>query len=574
MTGAFAFTSATWPPLAAAFFLAALSIYSWRRPRVPGALPLAIGSLFATLWLLGIFMELAATDAEAKIAWRRFQTVWQLAGVSATTCFVLEYTRPGRSANRRIFALLAIPPALVLALITLEHTPLLWRELTVQPGGAVVGELAVIGKLALAYGLGLVIVNSLAFLGLFVRSPQHRWPVAIMLFGEIASRALWLPGTGKASRIDADVIAILVVWSAYAVALFGFRILDPLGAARLSVIRQMREGMIVFDNAWRVVSVNPAAEQILGARGGKLRGRSWEQLLSSAGAPPDEATMTGALPELTLGAGEKERSYAMDLSPLVDQRGLRAGSLLLLLDTTEQRRAQAQAEAQQRTLAVLAERERLARELHDSAGQVLAFVNTQGQATRRLLARGEVALADEYLARLVEVAQEADTDLRESILGLRVALAGQGLTQALSAYLSQYQKRYGIRAELVGEPFDAEALEPFVEVQLLRIVQEALANARKHSGARSIRVSLRRDAASVIVMVEDDGCGFDADELRERGERVGLRVMRERAHDVGGEITLRSMPGRGTTVAVTAPVRAGQPVNATSRGAEHARASG
>jgi signal transduction histidine kinase len=518
-------------------------------------------------------METAATDPASKLAWHKFQTVWQLAGVSATTCFVLEYTRPGRALNRRIAALLAIPPAFVLAIIVFGQDALLWRQLTVVDG-VVVAENARPAQFLIGYGLGLVIVNTVAFLGLFVRSPQHRWPIALMVFGEIASRILWLAGLPRGSRVDAELLAIVLVWSTYAIAVFGFRILDPLGAARLTVIRQMREGMVVFDNNWRAVSLNPAAEQILGARPGQWRDRSWEQLLPAAGPPPDANAADSPAPsEITLGAGDDLRSYAIDLSPLMDQRGLRAGSLLLLLDTTEQRRAQAQAQAQQRTLAVLTERERLARELHDSAGQVLAFVNTQGQAVRRVLARGEVELADEYLARLIEVVREADTDLRESILGLRVTLAGQGLARALAAYLGQYQRRYGILADLTcDDPLEDIALEPFVEAQLLRIAQEALANARKHSAARSAHVTLRCADGFVTVEIRDDGCGFDPEELRERGEGLGLRVMRERAQDIRGVIVVRSARGEGTTVTVTAPAGAAvggaPPVGAASgRGA-------
>jgi len=109
--------------------------------------------------------------------------------------------------------------------------------------------------------------------------------------------------------------------------------------------------------------------------------------------------------------------------------------MLLLHDVTEQKQAEAQIVNQQRALAMLHERERLARELHDSLGQTFAFVNTQGQAIRRLLSRGDIATADEYVLRLVEVAREADMDIRESILGLRVAISGQGFFPVLSNIL-------------------------------------------------------------------------------------------------------------------------------------------
>jgi signal transduction histidine kinase len=580
MTGAFAFTPAIWPPLAAAIFLAALGLYSWRRRSVAGAAPLAIGSLFGVLWLIGMALETAAVDPATKIAWRKFQVVWQLPAATSTACFALEYTRPGRWRTRRNVVLLFLPSILALLVVIFAGGRLLWRQIEVSPEGEWTRTFAWPGLLLAVYGIGLVAVNLVALLSLFIRSPQHRWATSFMLFGEIAARLLYVIGLFWPDRLTPfhpTIAAVVLAWTMYAIALFGFRIFDPLAAARQIVMRQMREGLIVFDPAWRIISVNPAAERILGAPQARLSGKHWQDALPLPGRALPALSLDGSPPtldEIRLGEGEGARHYALDLSLLRDERGIDVGRLLLLLDTTEQRRAQAQAETQARALAVLTERERLARELHDSAGQVFAFVNTQGQATRRLLARGNVELADEYLARLVEVAQEADTDLRESILGLRVALRSQGLAQALSTYLAQYQKRYGVRAELAGEPFDAEALEPFVEVQLLRIVQEALANARKHSGARSVRVSLGRDATNLVALVEDDGCGFDADELRERGERVGLRVMRERAHDVGGAVTIRSTPGQGTTVAVTVPLCGAEPIRATTEGIDHARAAG
>jgi signal transduction histidine kinase len=261
--------------------------------------------------------------------------------------------------------------------------------------------------------------------------------------------------------------------------------------------------------------------------------------------------------EISLGTGPHVRLYALNCSALEDFRGQLIGHVLLLRDVTEQRRAQAQALEQQQTLAVLRERERLARELHDSLAQVLTFVNMQGQTARRLLARGEIDAADEQVARLVEVARDADVDIRESILGLRVALDQGGLWPALESYLNQYQQRYGIRAELSRpQTLGDGAFEPLVEAQLLRIIQEALTNARKHSSARSVFVTFTTQDGRAQVAVQDDGCGFDPEEVHgDSAGHVGLRVMRERAEEIGGALAVQSAPGEGTLVAVTVPLR-------------------
>jgi signal transduction histidine kinase len=232
-------------------------------------------------------------------------------------------------------------------------------------------------------------------------------------------------------------------------------------------------------------------------------------------------------------------------------------------------------------LAALQERGRLARELHDNLGQVFAFVNAQGQTVRRLLARGDISTADDYVARLVEVAREADTDIRESILGLRVSLGEQGLFPALAAYLERYERNYGIHTELSRpETLCDGAFEPAVEVQLLRILQEALANARKHAHARSVRVAFTVDDGRAQVSIRDDGQGLGPGQLSPGvGHGYGLRFMRERAEEVGGSLVVRSEPGQGAEVRATVPLRPMPPRPDTTTGsspeseADHARAA-
>jgi signal transduction histidine kinase len=241
---------------------------------------------------------------------------------------------------------------------------------------------------------------------------------------------------------------------------------------------------------------------------------------------------------------------------LTDWRGLEVGRLLLLHDISAQKQAQTRLVEQQRALAMLREREHLARELHDSLGQIFAFVNSQGQAIRRLLNRSDVTTADALTGRLVEVAREADVDIRESILGLRVSLSEHGFFPALASYLASYEKNYGIHAELEGpERFAAAAFEPLVEVQLLRILQEALTNVRKHASAHCVRIALALEDGCARVTIRDDGQGFDPAEFAGRADgHVGLQVMRERAEEVGGTLSLRSVPGQGTEVVVRVPV--------------------
>ena len=217
----------------------------------------------------------------ARIAWYQWQYAVQMLAVTAGTCVSLEYTYPGRWLTRRNLVLLAVPPLLTITAIIFVPQ-LIWQNLSVRPNGTVVAVYTPLGVLPGAYSWGLLLVNAAAFLWLFVRSPQHRWPVALMLCGQITGRVLILMDITSMPRImgaDLTVIAVLAPWTAYAVALLGFHILDPLPAAQQTALAQMSEGMIVLDIGGRVASVNPAASTMLDIAASRPRGRRLGDLL-------------------------------------------------------------------------------------------------------------------------------------------------------------------------------------------------------------------------------------------------------------------------------------------------------
>lgn len=548
-----------WPSFLTAVLLLILAAYSWRRRSVPGALPFAIGCLLAMLCVAGSTLEHTATSTEAKMAWFKFQVAWHLPAVTVMACFVLEYTWPGRWLARRNLALLAIAPLLALGFIVTDHLHhLAWRSFAFD--GALTALPGPLMWVFVAYAYALSLVEILVFAWLFRRSPPHRWPVAIMLTGLIGARILYLLDVTNAvpSRLPLEVILIAYLFLMYALALFGFHILDPIPLARQTVLAQMREGVLVLDPRGRVASVNPAAEAALGAPASRLLDRPVQQVLPAlAAALADLRALREGATEIRQGVAAEARSYSLESSPLCDWRGLEVGRLLLLHDITAQKQAQVQFVAQQRALAILHERDLLARELHDSLGQIFAFIDTQGQAIRRLLSRGDIPTADAYVGRLSEVAREANVDIRESILGLRVALAQPGLYAALTDYLAHYEKNYGIHIELAApESFADAVFEPLVEVQLLRIVQEALTNVRKHAHAHCVDITFVRAEGAARVTVRDDGQGFEpGGSDYGGGEHVGLRVMRERAEEIGGSVSLHSARGQGTEVVVQVPAK-------------------
>ena len=204
------------------------------------------------------------------------------------------------------------------------------------------------------------------------------------------------------------------------------------------------------------------------------------------------------------------------------------------------------------------ERRRIARDMHDQFGEHLT---TLALAIGRLK---RTCADDPDLARQIDVlgaiAETLDQDVDRLAWELRpTALDDLGLRAALANYTQDWSSRVGIPAQLHTSGLLDERLAPDVETTLYRIAQEALNNAAKYSGARHVEVLLERRSDAVILVVEDDGVGFDADGST-RDRSFGLVGMQERAALVGGRLEIESSPGKGTTVLVRIAVPGTSPV--------------
>ncbi|MEY9929335.1 signal transduction histidine kinase [Catenulispora sp. GP43] len=209
-------------------------------------------------------------------------------------------------------------------------------------------------------------------------------------------------------------------------------------------------------------------------------------------------------------------------------------------------RAQAELAASQREAGRLAERQRLAREIHDTLAQGLSSIV--------LLARGaENGLPEEAAGRVREIRETASANLAEArrfVAGLTPpALDGSTLAEAVRRIAAGHAR---VEFRLDGEPY---ALPMEAEVALLRAAQEALANVERHAGAAHAAVTLAYHDDQVTLDVFDDGCGFDS--AAATGGRFGLHGMRERISEFGGTLTIESARGEGTAVAVALPAQRG-----------------
>jgi PAS domain S-box-containing protein len=326
-----------------------------------------------------------------------------------------------------------------------------------------------------------------------------------------------------------------------------------------------REAIYVHDLNGHYTSVNRAAEELSGYTRDEILGTHYSRFvapeyldlvrdrLCKKLRDGDETTY-----EVEVIAKDGRRVPVEVSSRLIYENGELAGMQGMVVDITERKRAREVLQSYARRLmqAQEAERQRIARELHDEIGQVLTAVKINLQAVQRLCGTNaspsplieSVAIVDEALGRVRDLSLE----LRPSLLD------DLGLPAALRWYLDGYTQRTGIASEVVSDLDEGKRLPRELETACFRIAQEALTNIARHAQASRVSLQLRRSPREVLLAIEDNGIGFDVDHLLKRASSaaaLGLRGMQERALAVGGRVKIDSAFGRKTIVRGCFPLK-------------------
>lgn len=210
-------------------------------------------------------------------------------------------------------------------------------------------------------------------------------------------------------------------------------------------------------------------------------------------------------------------------------------------------------------VAALEERQRLARDMHDSFGQILTYVGMRLHLLAGMARERQAGEMLEEITDLHSTLNEAHQDVRRSIYQLKES--GPALAPLWDRWtetLRQFHQQTGIAVEMTGHEAVPAHLPDQAESQMTRVIQEALVNVRNHSGAGHVWLTAYRDGANLVVAVQDDGCGFEPEGAAGPGEyHFGLNIMRERIESVGGSLAITSEVGRGTEVRLTVPTTEG-----------------
>lgn len=556
------YTSYIWPKLLAAIVPIGFALYMRRFQDAPAARPFSWLMGLTSLWAIFHILNTATADLALRLFWGHLQIIPFVFIAPAILSLALDYIGRDRWLTRARWRLLLIIPLITILLDWTSPYHSFYRyDFAIDlsgPAPVLLSSKGIWYWLNLGYTYLLILAACRLLLTAFPVGTPYFWNAVIItgcILLPFLIDLLFILGITPLPGYNFSATIFILTGALQLWAILRWRMFDLIPVARQTMLEQMREGMLALDAQQRIVEINPAAAQILGGSPPSLVGQDFAPERRFPGWLEPTPTPTEWLLELELGP----RWYQVSSSPLTGRRGLQPGRLIMWRDITELKQAQARFVEQQRALAMTAERMRLARELHDGLGQVLGYVKIRATVARDLLAQGQTAEVDAYLSNLLTVAQEAHTDIREYLLGVNVTAAGEpAFISALQQYLAQFSRNYGLRTELHAPP-DLTGLEvgPAAEVQLLRIIQEALTNTRKYAQATRVQVSLTAPDHQAQIIIEDDGQGFDPHPPATAGSvghTFGLRFMRERAEELSGSLEVESAPGQGTRVIIRVPV--------------------
>ncbi|CAB1128333.1 Nitrate/nitrite sensor protein [Candidatus Hydrogenisulfobacillus filiaventi] len=206
----------------------------------------------------------------------------------------------------------------------------------------------------------------------------------------------------------------------------------------------------------------------------------------------------------------------------------------------------------------LRERERLAREMHDGLAQNLAAINLKVHHLRKLVDAGKLDQAREELPGVQSAVYQSYMEVRQSLYDLNASKRlTEGFWATLKKQAADFSKQTGVLVRVEPLADNQEPWNELTSVQILRIIQEALTNVRKHAQASQVLIEATWQDQEVAIRVADDGRGCSLKEGPDRAYHFGLGIMQERAQSVGGRVEFDSKPGRGTVVTIRLPLGKG-----------------
>jgi len=358
---------------------------------------------------------------------------------------------------------------------------------------------------------------------------------------------------------------------------------DALGeseARKRAIMQAALDGIVTIDHEGRMVELNSAAEKIFGQSQSKLIGENVLGVIPASFKPWFKSGLVNCFAgvkgpiqgsRIEMPALRTDGSHFFAEFTITQIRLLgRPMFTLYIRDITKHKHAEAELRSlpQRIIKAQEDERSRIARELHDGINQMIASVKMRLRKVEDSLpdlkpaAREILRRCDRLLVKVLEENRQIAHNLRPT------ELDNLGLSTACSNFCNEVQLRTHLKFQYKFIPFN-QRLSSAIELNLFRIVQEAVNNIEKYARAKSVKLQIQFVRNSLVLKIQDDGNGFDVKNLKSNGKMLhglGLTNMRERALSLGGTCEIASVPGAGTTIIVRVPVKAAQKGTPSKRG--------
>jgi PAS domain S-box-containing protein len=558
------------PLIISASISLSLGIYAlFRRRNAKGSISFILCMLVATIWCTANALEISASNLPTKLFWANMQYFAYCYSPVTLLVLCMQFTGYNEWVqNRKILWLTLLPTIILILVWTDGQHGWIRYDIHMNYGGlfpVIAKKYGPVFFIHAAYSY-LLNVSAAALLirGVFYNNTVYRRQVAALLAGLsliVIPNLLYILGLGPVQRFDITPVffgpaGLIIAWG-----IFRFKLFDLVPLARATVIELMDAGVMVLDLQNRVLDINPAFEKIIGLSTAGITSNRVEEACANIPGLAEACTDRNITQtEFSIDSGESLRVYELLLSPLVDSRGMLIGRLVISYEITKKKLAEQEYMKQQWKLAVIEERERMARDMHDNLGQVLGFINLQAQGIRQELANAGIGIASHKLDKLVNVTQSAHNEIRAYIRSSRSLSATENdLISDLIREILIFEEQAELKVKLdIPMGFTGEELEPNAKVNVLYIVKEALNNITKHAKALNVRISVAFEQEQLCAVIEDDGKGFNLIQYdKNTRNNFGLNIMRERAAAIGAQIDIESAVDQGSRIVLRVPFKKG-----------------
>jgi PAS domain S-box-containing protein len=542
--------------VAATLIITALYIF-WRRRHRPASRTGAVVLLACAELMVAYALEIGSANVPTKVFWNKMQYVGFAVAPTVWLVYTLQYIGRQKWLTRRILALLSImPPITLLLVFTNEAHGLIWSRVWLDTDGLfpVLDKTYSAGFwVFLVYSYTLMLLSTFLHVQLFIRSRRlYRWQASALVFATL------LPWLGnvldvfKLSPFSSSVstaLGLILGGLTMAWTIYRLRRGDILSVSRGAIIGSMSDGVVVLDEENRIVDLNPVAQHLIGRPLSQAVGQPVEQVWPEWPGQielPRDGSEIGK--EVVLSEGDRQRTYDVCISPLVDWRGRLVSRVVVLRDITERKKAE------ERINASLREKEVLLKEIHHRVKNNLQVISS-------LLYLQSKSIEDK---RALEMFQDSQNRVRSMALVHERLYQSQDLARVdFAEYvrsLANYLFRsYGVNTNLIKLKIHVDDVSLGVDAAIPfgLVVNELVSNSLKHAfpddRAGEIRITLRLDGGQSLLMVSDNGVGFP-ENLDFRDTRsLGLQLVNTLVDQLEGTIELDRSEGAAFKITFAEP---------------------